>query len=167
MVEVSASKNWSPSDETRLHDFSCPDYLMSRIKKKGILDDDERIIGAFEEWKKYVNLCMSNRSKRIPMVSKLIDEMWHHFILFTREYHDFSSDILGIQYFHHAPTTKEHDSSQDKIEFFIDAYTEKYGEIPADYWGSVDEIYCCKTCNFDCSGRCSEGCAPTSDCGSK
>jgi hypothetical protein len=39
----------------------------------------------------------------------LIDEMWHNFVLFTREYAAFCDELLG-GYLHHAPTTRaEHE----------------------------------------------------------
>lgn len=39
----------------------------------------------------------------IPIV--VIDEMWHNFVLFTKEYTAFCKDFFGY-YVHHAPTTE-------------------------------------------------------------
>ena len=36
----------------------------------------------------------------------IIDEMWHNFILFTKDYNDFCKKYFG-KYIHHQPTTKE------------------------------------------------------------
>ena len=36
----------------------------------------------------------------------IIDEMWHNFILFTKDYNDFCNKYFG-KYIHHQPSTKE------------------------------------------------------------
>ncbi|MCX4248098.1 glycine-rich domain-containing protein [Paraliomyxa miuraensis] len=41
----------------------------------------------------------------------ILDEMWHTFILFTRDYHEFCRDRVG-HFVHHAPTTR---SEKDRI----------------------------------------------------
>ncbi len=40
----------------------------------------------------------------------MIDEMWHTFVLFTREYHSFCAEFFG-HYLHHAPTTERQKSA--------------------------------------------------------
>lgn len=47
-----------------------------------------------------------------------LDEGWHTFILFTKEYSDFCKNFLG-GYLHHAPTTAE-DSARDQTLFDVD-----------------------------------------------
>lgn len=42
---------------------------------------------------------------------KEIDDMWHTFILFTREYMDFGKQYFG-HYLHHAPTTQVEKAEQ-------------------------------------------------------
>lgn len=41
----------------------------------------------------------------ISQSTKLIDEMWHTFVLFTKEYHEFCNTYFG-HYIHHDPTTR-------------------------------------------------------------
>ncbi|MES2823534.1 MAG: hypothetical protein V4732_08030 [Pseudomonadota bacterium] len=36
----------------------------------------------------------------------IIDEMWHNFVLFTKDYREFCDQYLGF-FFHHCPTTKK------------------------------------------------------------
>ncbi|NEQ78503.1 MAG: hypothetical protein F6K23_39250, partial [Okeania sp. SIO2C9] len=66
----------------------------------------------FEETKKW--LWLSAYSKQctqepiklaISQSTKLIDEMWHTFILFTKDYQDFCEKYFGY-YLHHYPTPK-------------------------------------------------------------
>jgi hypothetical protein len=50
----------------------------------------------------------------IPDELLIIDEMWHNFILFTREYHDFSQQHFQ-RYIHHRPATKAEKEEQQKL----------------------------------------------------
>lgn len=65
----------------------------------------------FEDMKNWLWLC-AYAEENIGKVflgfgqsTKLIDEMWHTFILFTREYHEFCLKHFG-RYIHHGPTPK-------------------------------------------------------------
>lgn len=69
----------------------------------------------FEETKKWLWLCATSKSIQVnggkapvlfidnPII--IIDEMWHTFILFTREYRNFCLDYFG-QIVEHIPTIK-------------------------------------------------------------
>jgi hypothetical protein len=65
----------------------------------------------FEQVKKFLWLAHHRRlagldqglSIDIPIV--VIDEMWHNFVLFTKEYTAFCKEFFGY-YVHHAPTTE-------------------------------------------------------------
>jgi len=62
----------------------------------------------FEETKKWLWLCGTRpQSMRLTVFGpmKRLDEMWHTFILFTREYTEYCMDNFGF-YIHHAPTTR-------------------------------------------------------------
>jgi hypothetical protein len=39
----------------------------------------------------------------VSMPSRIVDEAWHEFILFTRDYQDFCQKVFG-QFLHHIPT---------------------------------------------------------------
>lgn len=59
----------------------------------------------FEETKKFLYLC------QLPDIFisddlLIIDEMWHNFILFTKEYHRFCLQHFE-RYFHHLPASKQ------------------------------------------------------------
>lgn len=60
----------------------------------------------------------------ISQSTKLIDEMWHTFILFTKEYHEFCDKYFG-RYVHHDPTTRsEYDRTIREYESNPDAVIE-------------------------------------------
>lgn len=83
---------------------------------------------AFTELKKYVSL---NRiyNKPLAMTSKIVDEVWHQLILFTREYHEFSERFIG-HYFHHAPNLPSNAQSCEGYHNFVDLYQKTYGAVP-------------------------------------
>ncbi len=64
----------------------------------------------FRETKKWLWLCAHKRSFNGPDLFMdqgicVIDQMWHCFILFTREYADFCDQYLG-GFIHHAPSSR-------------------------------------------------------------
>lgn len=68
--------------------------------------DEIDAIDIFEETKKWLWLCSNAKMDLIIDDSLIIiDEMWHNFILFTKEYDLFCKEYLG-NYIHHQPTTK-------------------------------------------------------------
>ena len=70
----------------------------------------------FEETKKWMWLCAvaieeHRQGQQPPQLTidesmMFLDEMWHTFILFTREYHWYCMEKFGF-FIHHVPTTKE------------------------------------------------------------
>ncbi len=60
----------------------------------------------FLETKKWLWLCAQLEKQRLAITTPLliIDEMWHNFVLFSREYMEYCHDCFG-HYIHHAPTT--------------------------------------------------------------
>jgi hypothetical protein len=111
---------------TRLGEFQAP-YLEEKLA----LDGDfpmERFPEAFTELKRYVGLAFLYR-KRLDMPSRPIDEVWHQFILFTKEYHDFSNQFYG-GYFHHSPYLPSRKGDPAHLENLISLYTQTYGPMP-------------------------------------
>lgn len=73
----------------------------------------------FDDTKKWLWLCGTRPpSMRMSVFGpmKLIDEMWHTFILFTRDYTDYCMTHFG-RYLHHAPTAPgSEDLAQLRVE---------------------------------------------------
>ena len=61
----------------------------------------------FLETKKWLWICAHPEKQRLAITTPLliIDEMWHNFVLFSREYTEYCHDCFG-RYIHHAPTTQ-------------------------------------------------------------
>ncbi|MCZ4611890.1 hypothetical protein O3S80_50725 [Streptomyces sp. Lzd4kr] len=67
----------------------------------------EDLFGHLKKWLWFCAMRMrQGESSTITHELLLIDEMWHCFILFTREYAEFCDKYLG-GFVHHAPTTKD------------------------------------------------------------
>jgi hypothetical protein len=115
------------------------------------------------EIKRYLALCSINPEAKYGMKG-VVDELWHTFILFTREYATFCEAVAG-RFIHHAPTPK--------LEKLVGAGAGNYAQMLADYvivfgeespvhlWprlhntGGNHEAPACTSCGGSCSMECS------------
>ena len=92
------------------------------------------------EMKKYLALCAIHRGGGLGM-SRVIDELWHTFIWFTRDYHRFCDEVAG-RYLHHGPATEENLASGKNVEDYLitlSLYREHFGEPPVHLWPKPKE----------------------------
>jgi len=113
-------------------DFSDVEFRL--VEKEGLPVDDVRV--AVDEFRKYMLLRRIYRSQVLPMPSKLVDEVWHQFILFTKDYHNFCNYVFG-EYIHHQPTTASRQPSRKSIQQFYRSYRAQFGEPPS-IWDSEE-----------------------------
>jgi len=148
----------------KLGNYSSPPYLEEKLIGGGRFESRDEYVEAFTEFKKYVALTQISRIK-IGMTSEKIDEVWHQFILFTPQYHEFCKEFLG-GYLHHVPETSTTKGNPKGGMNFVRAYQETFGELP-DIWKSqefnVNEHS--SGCSTACSGSggCSHGCGSCSN----
>lgn len=95
----------------------------------------EKASQLFEDVKRFLWAASQASSNTIP--SPLIDEGWHAFILFTRDYADFCQKYFG-EYLHHLPHTPGqgqvgNDVTKPSIELFHELFKGK----PSDNWDYV------------------------------
>lgn len=87
------------------------DDVVHRFSKTYGLASEEAL-DIFQEVKRWLwlgHLCRARGQRgglTIDHSLVVIDEMWHNFVLFTREYADFCKEKFGY-YIHHAPTTEK------------------------------------------------------------
>jgi hypothetical protein len=74
---------------------------------------DEEAEDIFKETRKFLYICRMP-GIFIPDDLLIVDEMWHNFILFTREYQRFCNEHFGA-YIHHLPASKKEKELQKKI----------------------------------------------------
>ncbi len=137
----------------RLDTFNAP-YLEEKLLQKDVFNTSEEYLQHLVEFKKYVFLATIT-PENMAMTSPKVDEVWHQFILFTREYHAFCSQFVG-RYLHHTPKTSHTPMNEEiPIDQFVKAYKTYFGEIP--------ELWNISSAKTSCSSCCSSGCA---SCGS-
>jgi hypothetical protein len=112
--------------------------IRSRLVSDQAIPPDQ-INEAIMEFRKFLMCVVMSRAMKVGgvgMMSKLIDEVWHQAILFTREYFALSEALLGSgQYLHHAPNMLSGDtSSTSSADNFTAIYEALFGQIPA-IWG--------------------------------
>ena len=96
----------------------------------------------FEETKKFLAVCASEADGDIEKMSPSDkqDQMWHTFVLHTKDYMDFCYEMFGV-YLHHQPCTgtREHVSpEQSKMK------AEKmFGSVAPRQWTNSKEMRCC------------------------
>jgi len=131
-----------------LDNFEAP-YLEERLLSDGKLKNSEEYREVFIEFKKYVALNKISGKKMMTMLSDQVDEVWHQFILFTPQYHEFCNETLG-EYFHHQPWSKSVAESyrEEGSKNLIESYKEVFGEVP-EIWERKS-----KSENSDCARYC-------------
>ncbi|TAL64273.1 MAG: hypothetical protein EPN84_03650 [Legionella sp.] len=86
------------------------------------LEEGQQLFEDFLAWI-WLNLQRSQQGKKTLLFGPLLvlDELWHAFILHTRDYHDFCLDYLGA-YFHHdiEPIGFEHHLQEDELSDFLE-----------------------------------------------
>ncbi len=96
----------------------------------------------FEETKKFLAVCASASAEEIIHLSpsEVQDQMWHTFILHTKDYMDFCYDQFGI-FLHHVPCTGARENvSPDRAR---DAAEKMFGRIAPKQWSNRAEMRCC------------------------
>jgi hypothetical protein len=145
--------------------FQAP-YLEEKLLAKGKFLSKDEYEEAFRELKKYFVLCHVS-SDGVGMISETVDEVWHQFILFTREYHAFCTKYFG-HYFHHRPNLASTPIEAESRQRFLTLYGEHFGLLPK-IWGvcgkaagevAADGASCaqCMSC-MGCMGSGCMGCA--------
>jgi hypothetical protein len=93
---------------------------------------------AIEEYKKYLFLGLVSRHSVTP--SRVIDEVWHAHILFTRAYRQFCQEVFGHPFDHDPeliPVDEQTGVFQAQYLATLDLYRREFGsEPPAEIWGT-------------------------------
>ena len=87
-------------------EFDFPPKVAKKLKEKYPKASQSDIQVAFCGAISYFILCKKYRGHNIPMPSVVVDEVWHEFILHTRDYEAFCEKYLGF-FLHHIPNDDE------------------------------------------------------------
>jgi len=109
--------------------------------------EDKEFNAWLTEFKKFVAILILNdgQNRRIEMVSEIVDEVWHTFILFTKEYADFCNKVMG-KFIHHEPNVDAlfqkyvanpvgpiKNTQEIGIQNFNEDYKKYFGRRPSDH----------------------------------
>ena len=86
--------------------------LIERIKKELRLSEDDAQ-QLFRDMLMFLYICGTNTKQNRYSPPKMIDEAWHTFIIFTREYAKFCHENFG-RFLHHNPFTRENRATEMK-----------------------------------------------------
>jgi hypothetical protein len=120
--------------------FEAP-YLIEKLVNDHVCASEDEARTLFREVKRYLFLNRADQSKLWEMHSFRIDEVWHQFVLFTRQYTDFCMRYFGAYSPHNpsnAPESPKHNAGKTlQVATFKEfhAYYEKvFGEPLPDCW---------------------------------
>jgi hypothetical protein len=89
------------------------DFMYEQLKKNLLYPEDE-LDFRLNEFLKYIYLCSKYGGGFIPL-KKEVDEIWHEFILQTKEYFDLCDRLPGKRYIHHkSGNLEEYIEGKDK-----------------------------------------------------
>jgi hypothetical protein len=103
-------------------------FVQERLERKRGLTV-EQAAESVDELRRYMGL-IGLGYRGLAMVSPTVDQAWHEFILFTREYAAFCHRAFG-EFIHHVPRTSRDVASPDGGSRFAAAYEEVFGARPA------------------------------------
>lgn len=117
--------------------FEAP-YLSEKLLKDDVVRSREEAEALFREVKRYLVLTASSPTVAWGMYSLRIDQIWHQFILFTRQYIEYCRANFG-KYIQHAPSTAPTVEGLPKmtpstLAMFAQRYEELFGEPLPDLW---------------------------------
>jgi hypothetical protein len=100
--------------------------------KLNISQDDAHKL--FDDMKRFLCLCGTQPGPFAP--PEPIDECWHHFILFTRDYASFCERHFG-RFIHHLPKSRDDvaDSDGGVLRRTLSAARATFGEPLSSNWG--------------------------------
>jgi hypothetical protein len=112
--------------------FKAP-FLLDRMGSKE--NEVQNLEQMFSELKKFLFIC-SVSDKPVAMLDDRVDQMWHEFLVFTKEYRDFCQSYLG-KFIDHRPNVSTSPTTLGSKWVFEKMYTEYFGEPPNGYWASA------------------------------
>jgi hypothetical protein len=132
-------------------------FLIEKLVKDHIVETPEEAEVLFTETKRYIVIAALDWTNHWQMYSRRVDECWHQFILFTRQYFDFCKRYFG-HYIPHSPGNAPKATSAASIgtptfQQFNDRYKELFGTPLPDVWYDARNVTICRRVLNDQAGR--------------
>jgi hypothetical protein len=116
--------------------FPPPTLLIKKFCAENDVSESEAK-ETFLETKKFLILCANDRATSYSP-SNEIDEMWHLFMLHSKDYFAFCEMVGG--YIHHQPTEKPQPHFYEKT---LQALSNFFGEVNPVYWRKAGDCSSC------------------------
>ncbi len=87
-----------------IQSFRFSSALIAKLQKKYPNLTEEQVTLAFQGLRDYFAMCHQAKGGKVAMPSRIVDEAWHEFILFSRDYARFCQNAFGY-FLHHNPST--------------------------------------------------------------
>jgi hypothetical protein len=110
--------------------------LLRRIQANTPFQEHDELTQSLTELVRFLYLCSVSKTTLTP--SKLIDAVWHEFILFTKSYSQFCSARLD-GFIHHQPSSN---SSAELGQYHqtLAMYQQYFGECNSVFWPKPQEL---------------------------
>ena len=113
-------------------------FLYEKLLKNHVVESTAEADALFREVKRYLVMTAADPTVSWSMYSLRIDEIWHQFILFTREYIEYCNENFA-RYIQHAPSTAPPvelaaQREPSTFEMFAARYEDLYAERLPDSW---------------------------------
>ncbi|WP_426233528.1 glycine-rich domain-containing protein [Pararhizobium sp. DWP3-4] len=137
MTTAVPTSSIATNDHAEALAFEAP-YLVEKLLKDHVVSSSKEAEALFREVKRYLVLTASSPTIAWGMYSLRIDQIWHQFILFTRQYIEYCRANFG-KYIQHAPSTAPAVDGLPKmapstLDMFAERYEELFGEPLPDLW---------------------------------
>jgi hypothetical protein len=117
--------------------FATP-YLLAKLERLGVCETRLESQALVQETKKYLVLSEMYPQVEIPMFSTRVDEAWHQFALFTKEYARFCARFAG-RFIHHGPA--EADSLDCERAALPQMTFEEYQTVYETVFGPISDLW--------------------------
>jgi hypothetical protein len=116
--------------------------VVSRVARRQAFSAEEAQC-AGGELVKFLRLCADSTVSLAP--SEVVDDLWHEFILHTRDYAHFCANVLGT-FVHHVPSAT-HDPT--RYQRTLERMNARFGNPDKRFWPASGGD--CSDCGSDCS----------------
>ncbi|MBX4209462.1 hypothetical protein KW799_02120 [Candidatus Parcubacteria bacterium] len=129
--------------------------LVARLQRKLELTP-EQATALFEDTKRFLYICGLAPTGSGFSPTPIIDEGWHNFILFTKDYEEFCLQFFD-RFIHHVPKNKAEGEIGGKYsgQRTLAAAKKIFGETLSANWVYSDTADCCEKCSpsTNCQSR--------------
>lgn len=132
----------------KLQDYDLS-FVAQRLNNKQLLPS-HLIESAIIDFKRFIGLVVLGYSN-LSVPSREVDEVWHNFILYTKEYHLFSNRFYG-KYIHHCPSDSKFSTSKKSSRDTLNIYKKYFSELENETLTLMECSSDGSICQIECEG---------------